>query len=316
MTNRFARTICMAAVLTLAAGAARAQDPREPKARAEMDRAAILQDSGELEKALEAYRKANEILPGYNVLWHIAQLEAELGMFPEARETYRRYLEEGTEKIPVSRAARARQEIARFDDMLGTIRVISEVDGAEVFVDGRSVGTTPLSEPLAVAAGAREVVVRSGRKTLLRETVEVGRGGVESLVEVRAGVFVDDGGKSGRSGREGPDGGGRVLTWVALGVGGAALVAGGITGGVVLSKAGDLEDGCPDKRCPESKWSTMDSASNLATATNVLLGVGAAAVFTGVLLYFIEPKIGGEKEIAVAPTATESGAGVALTGRF
>jgi hypothetical protein len=308
------RAVCIAAALTLVAGASLAQDPREERARVELDKAAMHQAAGDLDKALVAYQRAYDILPSYNVLWNLAQLQAELGMYAAARATYQLYLEQGTDKVPVSRAARARQEIARFDAMLGEIRVVSEVDGALVFVDGRQVGVTPLPEALSAAVGPRKVVVKRGKKIIFSEVVTVARG-TASLVQVRSGVVVEDA-KTGDDGDDGPERGKRVWTWVALGVGGAALVAGGITGGVVLSKAGELEDGCPDKQCPESQWSTLDSAGNLATVTNVLLGVGAAAVVAGVILFFVEPGPGDESEIAVAPTATDSGAGVALSGRF
>jgi hypothetical protein len=310
------RTLCLtlALGLTLIASGARAQDQREQKAKAELDKAVALQAQGELEQALAAYQRAYAALPNTNVLWNIAGLQAELGKYAEAKATYQRYLEEGTDKVPVSRAAKARREIARFDTMLGELRVVSRADGLLIFIDGKQLGVTPLDGPLTVAVGQREVVVRRGKKEVFRQFADVSRGKATE-VRVEEGTGLGETGGGGAR-EEGAGDGGRVWTWVALGVGGAALVAGGITGGMVLSRSGDLEDGCPDKQCPESEWSTLDGAETLATVTNVLLGVGAAAVLAGAILFFVEPGLGGEKQIAVTPSAGSSGAGIALSGRF
>jgi hypothetical protein len=74
-----------------------------------------------------------------------------------------------------------------------------------------------------------------------------------------------------------------TLAYVALGVGGAGLLVGGVTGFLALGKKSDL-DGCQDKRCPSSQESTLDSAKGLATVSTVGFAVGFVGVGAGIVL--------------------------------
>jgi hypothetical protein len=74
-----------------------------------------------------------------------------------------------------------------------------------------------------------------------------------------------------------------TLAYVALGVGGAGLLVGGVTGFLALGKKSDL-DGCEDKKCPPSQQDTLDSAKNLATVSTVGFAVGFVGLGAGIVL--------------------------------
>lgn len=74
-----------------------------------------------------------------------------------------------------------------------------------------------------------------------------------------------------------------TLAYVALGVGGAGLVVGGITGFLALGKKSDLK-GCVDNGCPSSQEDTLDSAKTMATVSTVGFAVGFVGVGVGVVL--------------------------------
>jgi hypothetical protein len=74
-----------------------------------------------------------------------------------------------------------------------------------------------------------------------------------------------------------------TLAYVALGVGGAGLVVGGITGFLALGKKGDLK-GCEGTKCPSNQQSTLDSAKSMATVSTVGFTVGFVGVAVGVVL--------------------------------
>lgn len=74
-----------------------------------------------------------------------------------------------------------------------------------------------------------------------------------------------------------------TLAYVALGVGGAGLVVGGITGFLALGEKSDL-DGCVGDRCPSSERDTLDSAKSMATVSTVGFAVGFVGVGVGVVL--------------------------------
>lgn len=73
-----------------------------------------------------------------------------------------------------------------------------------------------------------------------------------------------------------------TLAYVALGVGGAGLLVGTITGLVALSKKSDLD--CQGKACPSSQQDALDSATTMATVSTVSFSVGLVGVGVGVVL--------------------------------
>lgn len=72
------------------------------------------------------------------------------------------------------------------------------------------------------------------------------------------------------------------LAIFALGVGGAGLVVGTVTGVLAISKKNSLE--CPDKKCPPSQHDDLDSANTMAMISNVGFGVGIVGVAVGTVL--------------------------------
>jgi hypothetical protein len=74
-----------------------------------------------------------------------------------------------------------------------------------------------------------------------------------------------------------------TLAYVALGVGGAGLAVGGITGFLALGKKNDLK-GCVDTQCPSSQQDTLDGAKSMATVSTVGFAVGFVGVGLGVVL--------------------------------
>jgi len=74
-----------------------------------------------------------------------------------------------------------------------------------------------------------------------------------------------------------------TLAFVALGVGGAGLVVGGVTGFLALGKKSDLK-GCVETRCPPSQRDTLEGAETMATVSTVGFAVGFVGVGVGVVL--------------------------------
>ncbi len=74
-----------------------------------------------------------------------------------------------------------------------------------------------------------------------------------------------------------------ALAYVALGVGGAGLLVGGVTGFLALGKKSDLT-GCVDTKCPSSQQDTLDGAKSMATVSTVGFAVGFVGVGVGVVL--------------------------------
>jgi hypothetical protein len=98
-----------------------------------------------------------------------------------------------------------------------------------------------------------------------------------------------------------------------LGVGVAALIGGGVAGGLAQSdhnKAGEVAD-------PADGVPLLDSSKTKSLAANVLFGVGGALALTGVILVavgFSKPK--PTSRVAVMPSFGPRGGGVAFSLRF
>ena len=115
----------------------------------------------------------------------------------------------------------------------------------------------------------------------------------------------------------------RVGPLVLIGVGGAALVAGGVLGIVSLGKTHSLEDRCPNDTCPPSVYGDVDSARTYVRATDILLIGGGVVAAAGIGWFIFQPtstsssrRGGREPTFIAAPVVGPHGYGADLRLRF
>lgn len=89
-----------------------------------------------------------------------------------------------------------------------------------------------------------------------------------------------------------------TFAYVLLGVGGAGVVVGSITGLMALNKKGDLS--CTGHTCPPTEKNKLDSAKGMATVSTVSFSVGLASAALGTILL-----LAGGKSSASAERANE-----------
>jgi len=314
--------VLLVCIALLAGGAVSAQgtDEATDEAREAFQQGIDAFGEGRFEEAREAFSRANEISPSWKILYNIGQCEAALKKYGLALTHFEQYLSEGGDGIASDRRDEVLAEVERLRKMVGSLEVAAP-DGAVVLVDGVERGTAPLPGRIRVAASVvHELVVRLGDRVLLERTVMAG-GGENLKYEVTADSGADADGGEAAGGEPETDGGSsgvRTGGWVALGLGAALLAGGGVTGGVALKKNGDLVDSCDGGVCDRNKAGEIDSRDAMAMTTNVLLGVGAAAVVAGVLMLTVfdsdESADGGDA--SVGPTAGPGFAGVTAEWRF
>ena len=109
-------------------------------------------------------------------------------------------------------------------------------------------------------------------------------------------------------------GSGKTLAVVALGVGGAGLAAGVITGLLAMGKHSDLKSACSNTgSCGADQQSNLDSFHTLGTISTIGFIVGAVGVGAGTILLLTAPK----QEPARAGISPYIGLGsIGATGRF
>ena len=292
-------------------------------------------EAGDAKSAAEAFRAAYKLRPSWKILFNIGQAEASAGRYGIAVESFEQYLVEGRDEINPDRKDYVFKELQRLKQLVGTL-VIHGPDGAAVFVDDMQRGELPEAKRTKVEAGSRKVVVSTDTGVLLREVVRIS-GGDEVVLEVKnvpvkahprlakksppipgPSQVAEKPPIPGPSPREGEGGGLATWGWVAVGVGGALLVSGAITGGMALSKQKDLEDKCPDKVCVDpNDRSLKDSADTLALATDILLPIGCAVAGTGIVLLVLGMSDDEQKgQASLSPILGAGFNGIAVQGRF
>jgi tetratricopeptide (TPR) repeat protein len=130
-------------------------DPTTTKAQAD---AAF--DTRNYERALDAYRAAFAAGGDARLHYNIAQTLTALGRYPEALESYQRFLAEA----PAGTLSTAQQEkfFQLLDELkakISRLEIVCDVAGARVFVRDKALGTTPLSAPLTLDAGGAKIEI-------------------------------------------------------------------------------------------------------------------------------------------------------------
>jgi hypothetical protein len=92
----------------------------------------------------------------------------------------------------------------------------------------------------------------------------------------------------------------KTLGFVALGVGGAGLVLGAVTGGLAIGKHGDLATSCKNG-CPTDKLDELSSYHTLGTLSTVGFIVGGAGAVAGTILLLTLPAKKPAEEPRVTP---------------
>ncbi len=112
----------------------------------------------------------------------------------------------------------------------------------------------------------------------------------------------------------GPGGQHTIAPWIVAGVGGAAVIAGGIIYLVGASDVSSAKNSCPNGTCPKGDTSAANQGNtgdNLEKAGAVAFYVGLGAVAVGILWHFLEPTAPASPEPAHARFAPVIGPGFA-----
>jgi hypothetical protein len=276
-----------------------------------------LYQQGDVTGALEKFEAAYVAFPSPKLMFNIGQADRDLGRPVEAIEAFQRFLAEATDASP-EKMADARRFVAELQMKLGRLRIDCDTAGAEVRVDGKTVGLTPLPGLIWATPGRHQVTASRTDAIPALETVEVQTGSTSTatmrLIPLVAPPpapvamapaptpVLQTAPPVSPSPSSASEGWllGRKWTWVAAGST-VLLAAGAITTGVLMkSKFDSLRSSCgagnPDR--PGCSQSDIDSVSSRQTMANVFWALaGAAAVTTGVL-FFVEGRA-----VSVAPMA-------------
>src|SRR4051812_184720 len=116
------------------AGRARAADA-EREARERYDNAVKLYEEGAYDAALVELNRAAELRPSYKLYYNIGQVRYAMHDYAAASDAYRRYLEQGGDKIPSSRREQVQKELNDLAQRVAKLTIDVDVPGAEILID-------------------------------------------------------------------------------------------------------------------------------------------------------------------------------------
>ena len=288
----------------------------DPQAKAQaqvlLGQGTKLYQQGDVTEALEKFNAAYAAYASPKLMFNIGQCNRDLGRPVEALEAFGKFLVGAADSSP-DMIADARRSVAQLQKKLGRIQIDCATAGAEVSVDGKSVGLAPLPDPIWATPGRHQVTAKHASAAPAIEDVDVTAGSVntatmrmlppEAPVAAPAPKAASDFDLQAASRPSSASEGwwlGRTWTWVAAGST-VLLTAGAVTAGLSMkSKFDNLRSSCGagNPLRPGCTQSDIDSVSSRQTMANVFWGLaGAAAVTTGVLFHF------EGQPVTVAPVA-------------
>ncbi len=283
------------------------------------------------------FKLAYEKSQSWKVLGNLGQCAFKLERDGEAIDYYKQYLERGGSEIDSEERAQLERDLLLLNGNATKVTLKSTVPGIEI-TDARA-GTAAPAQMYKFEGDALELRLRGGTHTITAQTPDGKSARWEVVLppgkEVAhtfdfSAAAAAPAGQAPASDQQTPpqrDGGGgsslRTIGFVTAGVGGAALIGGVVTGLIAKGKESDATDQCVDKYCPASAESDFDSASTMATVTNVLLIGGGVLAATGVGLIIVGGS-SSEKtahaapppKLKLAPALAARGGGVWATGSF
>lgn len=285
------------------AHAAPTKDERE-RAHQLMDQGKDKTKAGDLKGALDAYKKAHDIMHVPTTGIALARTHAALGHLVEAREVavqVERMPKEANEPAPFDKAREQAKELeTQISPRIPTLQIRGATKAVIDDVDVGRVDSVPVNPGkhsvfLKGENGEKRLEVEIGEK----ETKEVA---IEAPVIKKPDPAPPPPTQKPTHEERTPLATG--LMYGGYGLAGAGLLTAGITGLLALGKSGDVKDQCENGICDPSVRSDLDGARSLATVSTigfVVLGVGLAAGTVGLLL----PKTRREESVWLGPHGIE-----------
>jgi hypothetical protein len=283
-----------------------------------IDQAVIGYEAGRYAEARTLFRQAHEVMPTARTLRSIGMCSFNLGDYVDAVENLEAALHDARKPLTAEQQRNATDLIAQSNPHIGRFQLRLSPPTAALTVDGRTVTLNDRHE-LLLEPGRHNIEAHApayrGVQTMLnvgagdRTTFELRlvvepAGNAESEVAQPLAPARDASSGTQPSSQNATTQGSTQTTigFVTLGVGVAALVAGGVVSALAISKQSKLHDRCPNRLCGPSYYADVDSYDTLKTVSTVTLIAGGAATVLGGVLLLIRGDRPSEHAAAIEPT--------------
>lgn len=315
------RALLTAVLLLACAPDARADEPPGPPSEGQVEAGrALYREARDLErqgrlrealdKGLEAYRTAPTPVTGLLA----GQLLVENGRLVEARDVVRSVGAMPASSRETDKGRDARQDAAvlasALDLRIPKIAVAGAPSGAQLLLDGRSVGSTDAGAWRGVDPGPHALLVRVDEKTCLSTRITLAEG-EERTIDLHgasaacpsdspAAVAGHVTGPSPPAAVDDADWGWRGRALAIGGVGIAALGIGTVLAVTAKHDYDSVAAECSPAGCDRNGYDVRNGARFRGDVATVVLGAGLAAVVAGTVLYIVDPGGSAHKVVAGA----------------
>jgi hypothetical protein len=183
-------------------------------------------------------------------------------------------------------------------------------EGFAISIDTKAIALAVAGTRIPLDPGEHTIEARAWGKQTWSERVTIAAGPAEVLVAVPMlpDARTDPGAVAARpatptiaSGEAASVRGGssqRTLGWVALGVGAAGVIVGGIFGLMTIAEKNTVDEHCTGSFCDAEGLDANESAKDAATVSTIAFATAGIAVVAGVVLFVTAPK---ETRAALGP---------------
>lgn len=340
LRNRFTSLVAIVAVTVASLPSlAHAQDSENIAAARSLGIQGVkLAEEGKCKEAIEKLERAEALYHAPTILGRLGECQVQIGQIVRGTENLNKVVREqlaaNAPKAFVDAQERARRVLDAALPRIAYLTVNIEPAGTQAEV---MVGTTPVPHALIGAErptdpGTHEVSASAPGYLPAKASVRLAEGAHEQVtlklepdpnaaVEPAPGPTPTEPPPSGTpllppaSASTSGSSGGKTAGYILLGLGGAGLVVGSVTGAIAMGDASDLKKKCDDDKPGNCEQGDIDSAKSVALVSTISFGVGAAAGIVGVILLATSGKseTAAQRE-GIRPYVGLGNAG--LTGRF
>jgi len=145
------------------------------EARERFQRGVSLYRENSFDAALAEFRRAYELAPNYRILYNLAQVQVERHDSVAALSLFSQYLQQGGSEIDAARRAQVERDMQSLRGRVADLTVESNVSGAQLTIDGVEAGTLPLTGPVQVNSGVRQITLaKPGYQSVSRSVTIAG----------------------------------------------------------------------------------------------------------------------------------------------
>jgi hypothetical protein len=297
-SQRYALGVLCASLVVSFASRSRAEDAPENIAAARTlgIQGVQLADAGKCPEAIEKLQRAESLHHAPTILDRLGECQVAVGELVEGTENLNAVVREpltaNAPKVFHDAQDRAQKVLASATPRIAhlVIRITPADAKASVAVGGKAVPDAMIGSDRPTDPGSHEVTATAVGYKPASTTVTLAEGGHQDITlllekDPNAVAVVPPTPITPATQTGGPvappepaPAHSKTPAYIALGIGGAGLVVGSITGALAFGKASD----CPNKTCKTQ--SDLDGAKSMATVSTISFGVGIVGMAVGTIM--------------------------------